>query len=92
VRAAQRTFYAHKNATDIPKHLIVPKSQDCETLLFQPRGALRVAINLKRVLATIDLKDDSFVKTHEIHNIFLDRVLPAKLVTGQATAPKTMTQ
>jgi len=68
-------------SVDVLEHIVVPKSQNSETLSAQPSVTFSIMIHFLSVLAAINFYDESFLQTHEIDDVIRQRLLAAKFVT-----------
>jgi hypothetical protein len=68
------------HAVNIVKHVVVPKSQDGETLRPKPGIPLIVTLRLCSVLSTINLDNQSVPQTDKIDDILSQRLLAPKFV------------
>jgi len=71
---------------------IVPESQDTVSALFQQSIPLSIMFRSLRVLTAIYLEDQFFRKANKIDNKASERLLTAKLVTGESFSPKLLPQ
>jgi hypothetical protein len=69
------------NSIDVLKYIVIPKSQDIETLIPQPGISLNIVSYLLTVLSAVDLDDQSFFQTNKIDDVASQRLLAAKLKT-----------
>jgi hypothetical protein len=69
------------NSIDVLKYIVIPKSQDIETLIPQPDISLNIVSYLLTMLSAVDLDDQSFFQTNKIHDVASQRLLAAKLQT-----------
>jgi hypothetical protein len=65
-----------KNAVDVAQDLIVPKSQNEITAVFQILGSARVLLALFNMLTTVKLDDQFCVWTAEINDKAIEGHLP----------------
>ena len=68
-------------SVDVLEHIVVPKSQNTETLSAQPSVTLSIMIQFWSVLAAINFYDESFLQTHKIDDVIPQRLLAPKFVT-----------
>jgi hypothetical protein len=66
------------NPGPVAKHVVIPKSQNPESLALEPSAPLGIAVSLQRVLTAIDFNDQLRFKTHKVDDVGTDRLLPAK--------------
>jgi hypothetical protein len=75
-------FDNHGNdSIDVLKYIVIPKSQDIETLIPQPDISLNIVSYLLTMLSAVDLDDQSFFQTNKIDDVASQRLLAAKLKT-----------
>jgi hypothetical protein len=74
----QRSPYDLQHSVKICQDIVVPKSENAESLLFHKLGTMCFVFGRLIMLATINFKDQSRVQTYEIDNIGADRSLTAK--------------
>jgi uncharacterized protein YpmS len=74
-----------KHAFDIPKHVIVPESQNAITVRLQCPRSLRICNSARSMLTTVDLDNEMRGVTCEVDDVLLDPNLPAEceLATGR---------
>ena len=65
------------NAVDVGKHVIVPEPDHAETLSFEIFRPGRIP--LSRVLAAVDLDDQTVAKAEEVDDVAVDLHLATKL-------------
>ncbi len=70
-------FYYLQNLFTIPKHIIIPESQDYITLIFKP-GISYFIILIIRMLSVFHFYNQLTLKTYKINNISADNRLPAE--------------
>jgi hypothetical protein len=63
-----------KHAVDIPKHIVIPKTQDAISMIGQPPIAPDIVFAV-RMLATIHLDNQPPFTTSKIHSKWPDRLL-----------------
>jgi hypothetical protein len=69
------------NSIDVLNYIVIPKSQDIETLIPQPDISLNIVSYLLTMLSAVDLDDQSFFQTNKIDDVASQRLLAAKLKT-----------
>jgi hypothetical protein len=75
-------FDNHVNhSIHVLKYIVIPKSQDIETLIPQPDISLNIVSHLLTMLSAVDLNDQSFFQTNKIDDVASQRLLAAKLNT-----------
>jgi hypothetical protein len=67
-------FYYLQNLFTIPKHIIIPESQDYITLIFKP-GISYFIILIIRMLSVFHFYNQLTLKTYKINNISADNRL-----------------
>jgi len=68
------------------QRIIVPKSQNAKTELFQYGSARSIVLALVEVLPTIDFHDQAAVDTYEIDDVACDLMLTAEFASQLRTA------
>jgi hypothetical protein len=68
------------DAVDVPHDVRIPESQHAITLGFQLRSPLSILRGQFRMLAAIDLDDQSFLDAQKVYDVVLERRLAAKLL------------
>jgi len=63
----------------IAQYIIIPESDDSESICFQPAGPRGIFLDFLGMLGTIDLDYQPMSKATEINNVATDRMLAAKL-------------
>jgi len=66
---------------DVLKYIVIPESQDIETLIPQPSISLTIVRSLLTMLSAVDLDDYPFFQADKIDDVASQRLLPAKLKT-----------
>jgi hypothetical protein len=79
LRVPQRLGDPLEDAFNVRKHLVVPEAQDSIAVRFEKCGALCVALALKCVLPTVELKNQLCFWTAEVHDERSDRMLAPEL-------------
>jgi hypothetical protein len=72
----------------IPHHLVIPKTQDFESLRFNPCSPRCVLGLAFRVLPAIQFHHEPSFETHKIQDVASQRMLAAELETVHLTLPK----
>ena len=85
---AQREPNAFENALEILQDLVVPESDDPESLSLQPVRAPGIGRLLDRVLPAIQFDDESLLEAEEIHVIGSDGNLGSESMPVELLAPK----
>lgn len=88
----QRVVNRIENRFDLMEHVVVPETQHAETLRFHRRrpGAVATSMMIQRMLAAIELDDDSWIKAGEVRKERSDRNLPAKMTSFDRQPPAQM--
>ena len=86
----QRIRDAGQHAFEIPQNVIIPESDDFESVGLQPRGSRGVLLCLFGMLAAIDLDDQLMPQAAEIDDVIADRMLTAKLRAIEALRAKVL--
>jgi hypothetical protein len=66
---------------DITQHLVVPESQDAESLSLQPCCSRAVLLSSVAMLPAIDLDDEPSIEADEIDDVGANRHLSAEAMT-----------
>jgi hypothetical protein len=67
-----------KDTMDIGEDIIIPESQDTETLAFEPGITYLILVILGHMLSSVKLEYDPFLKAYEVHDICTNGLLPFK--------------
>jgi hypothetical protein len=71
---------------------VIPVSQYPEALLYQPSAPLSIVFNLITMLSAVDLDDQVALETHEINNVWADRLLASELEAVQPAVTQSLPQ
>jgi hypothetical protein len=75
-------FDNHVNdSIDVLKYIVIPKSQNIETLIPQPDISVNIVSYLLTMLPAVDLNNQPFFQTNKINDVASHRLLAAKLKT-----------
>ena len=86
----QRLCDAGKDAFQIPQRLMIPESDDSESVRFESRGSRGILLDFFRMLPAVDLDNQAMSQATEIHNVIADRMLTAKLRTAETLRAKLL--
>lgn len=75
--------YFQTNALKIPKHIIIRKPNDLQSITFQKRLTLPIFLQPARVTISINLDDQLHLIAIKIDNERTDGLLAAELHAGQ---------
>lgn len=73
--------YLLHHSFNVLHHVVVPESQNDETLSAQPSIALFIVLLLLSMLSAINLDNQSPLQTHEIDDLPAQRLLTAEFTT-----------
>jgi len=79
----QRLLNDRLDGLDLTHDLMVSKTQDAESALFEPSRSTGVSVHLLRVLSTIDFDHELGLQAYKIQDIETVRMLSPKSITLQ---------
>jgi len=85
----ERFEYRLEDGLGPQQHVVVPESQNPETLGSQKCIAIGVVRHLKDMLASVQFDDNGGLQTDKVANVTTDRSLSAKFVAAELTASQT---
>jgi hypothetical protein len=85
VRVGGSLRNALQDTVGVREHVVVPEAQHAKALTFEDCRAALVFLDSRRVLATVELDDQTTLQTAEIHYVGTDRVLATELHTEKAS-------
>jgi hypothetical protein len=74
------------------QNFMIPKSKHHKSLRSQPIVAFAIVFGLLSVLSAIDFDHDPLLQTHEINNVWTQRMLPTEFVTTELPQAKMAPQ
>jgi hypothetical protein len=78
-----------EHALEIAEDLVVPEAKDPVALLGKKGRALRVGIALGRMLTTVELDDQPFLRAAEVDEEWTNRMLATELEAPETAITKT---
>jgi hypothetical protein len=77
-----------QHAIRVLKHIVVPESEHKQTFSLEKRGASAVLRHLIRMLAAVQLNDQTALPAQEIADEWTNRHLAAEFETAEAPKPQ----